>query len=242
MLTVDTRAGSKELIDPLSHLGVSVSPGILAAGDIEFLGNGPEGPAVVLVEHKKLGDLFQCIRDGRFADQLRGMRSAGEFNWLLIEGKLRGYARGSALQMQKSGGRWEHVRAGMTYQEMIGWTITMCAVAGVMVWRTENQEESVAWIHSLYNWWTAKEWSKHRAHAAFYDPPVTEGNPFEKPTLAHEIAFKLPLLGQDKSYKAAKHFRSTKKMINASEAEWIEVDGVGKRGAKVIVEAINSEK
>jgi len=239
MLTVDTRAGSKELIDPLSRLGVSVSPGILAAGDIEFLGNGPEGPAIVLVEHKKLGDLFQCIRDGRFADQLRGMRSAGEFNWLLIEGKLRGYAQGSALQMQKSGGRWEHVRAGMTYQEMIGWTITMCAVAGVMVWRTENQEESVAWIHSLYNWWTAKEWSKHRAHADFYKPPVTGGNPFEQPSLVQKVASVLPRIGPTKAVRVAEHFKSVLDMVNADEAQWRAIKGIGVKDAATIRRAVH---
>jgi ERCC4-type nuclease len=190
------------------------------------------------VEYKKLGDLFQCIRDGRFADQLRGMKASAEFNWLLIEGRLRGISRGSRLQAQRRSGRWRAVDAGMTYQEMVGWVLTMCAVAGVMVWRTETREESVEWIRGLYNWWTAKEWEKHRAHMEFYTPPPSGGNPFVPPPLVQKVATVLPRIGSTKAARVAREFKSVIDLVNATEVDLQKVKGIGPKDAKTIREAV----
>src|SRR3990170_3568798 len=99
-MRIDTRAGSNELIDPLSNLGVPVESGILASGDIEILGNGPNGtPLLVGIEYKKIPDLIACVRSGRFADQLRGMRDTYLISWLLIEGRLKGVGSKEQLKV-----------------------------------------------------------------------------------------------------------------------------------------------
>ena len=88
-MKVDTRAGSERLIDPLRTLGVLVEPGILPAGDVEFLGNGPEGrPMLVGVEHKTVEDAVACMRNGRFAEQARAMREYFDVSWLCVEGEI----------------------------------------------------------------------------------------------------------------------------------------------------------
>jgi ERCC4-type nuclease len=241
-LTIDTRAGSQDLILPLQQLGVSVSPGNLAAGDAEFVGNGPEGPVVCLVEYKKLGDLFQCMRDGRFADQLRKMKEAGDYSWLLIEGRLRGFAPGSVLHTQLGGGRWRRQDAGITYQELVGWVTTMAAVSGCHVWRTESLEESAVWLRGLYHWWTAKEWEQHRAHLDFYVPPITGGNPFKPPTLVQKVANVLPRVGGVKSYRVSQHFKTVREMVNAAREEWTQVKGIGPKDSETITRALEEEE
>lgn len=236
-MTIDDRAGSIDLLEPLRALGVPAVSGKLAAGDVEFVGNGPAGPALVIAEYKKLGDLFQCMRDGRFADQLRKMKEAGEYSWLLIEGRLRGFGKGCTLHTQQKSGTWRRQDGGISYQEMVGWSLTMAAVGGVHVWRTETLEESAEWVRGLYHWWTAKEWSQHRAHLDFYTAPLV-GNPFVPPGVVQKVAAMLPGIGPAKSYKVAQHFKTVLDMVQADAAEWQLIPGVGKKGAETLVKTL----
>ena len=115
---------------------------------------------MVGVEVKKLNDVLACMRDGRFAEQLRGMGESYEIKWLLIEGRIRNVSPNDTMQIA-SGKKWRddgHYR----YQEFTSWLQTMCMRGGVLLWRTENQDETVAWLRSLYLWWTMREYEQHR--------------------------------------------------------------------------------
>ena len=233
---MDTRAGSQELIAPLKRLGVEVEPAMLASGDIELIINGPEGrPVVIGIEYKKLGDLFQCMRNGRFADQLRKMKDSYEVSWLLIEGRLRGVNRGDKVQTQTHSLRWYAQPGGITYQEIVAWTLSMCMAGGVLLWRTESQDETVEWLRGLEIWGTGKEWEQHRAHIAFYTPESIGGSPFEEPGLVEKVAVTLPRIGATKAVRVAEQFDSVREMINASEEEWRKIHGIGKKDAATIV-------
>jgi len=236
---IDTRAGSIELIAPLRQLGVPVEEAILPAGDVEIVGNGPEGrPVLVGVEVKKLSDVLACMRDGRFAEQLRGMSESFEVKWLLIEGRMRGVS--DVIQVAH-GSRWRndgHYR----YQEFVSWLMTMCQRGGVLLWRTENQEESVAWLKALYHWWTLKSYEEHRAHLNHYQPQLLGGiTPFEPPTLVQKVAVCLPGIAGTRSKAISLRFSSIREMAKADEKEWSSIDGIGKRGAKKLVEALNGK-
>jgi len=107
-MRIDTRAGSKDLIEPLKRAGVPAEAATLQFGDIELVGNGPDGrPVTIGCEYKKLPDAFQCLRDGRYAAQLRGMRDAYEVNWLLLEGRFQKDWRGHLQVYGKT--RWQKV-------------------------------------------------------------------------------------------------------------------------------------
>jgi len=235
---IDTRAGSNELIAPLRLLGVPVEPAILPAGDVEFVGIGPEGrPVMVGVEVKKLNDVLTCMRDGRFAEQLRGMGESYEIKWLLIEGRIRNVSPNDTMQIA-SGTRWRddgHYR----YQEFTSWLQTMCMRGGVLLWRTENQEETVAWLRSLHLWWTMREYESHRAHLEYYHPSLVGGiTPFEAPTTLQRVAAVLPGIGETRSKAVAGHFSSVKEMSCASVDEWCKIHGVGKTGARKLVKVL----
>lgn len=237
MIRIDGRAGSKDLIAPLRQLGVPVEEATLPAGDVEIMGVGPEGRTVPIgIEYKHLPDVLACMRDGRFAEQLRGMHESYEVCWLLIEGRFR-TVRGDVMQIA-TGTRWRDdgkYRRG----EFNSWLNTMCIRGGALLWRTEDQSESVAWVRSQYLWWTAREYEEHRAHLDYYRPSLVGGvTPFLPPTLVQKIANCMPGVGGTRSISVAKHFDSVRSMVLADEEEWASIKGIGKKGAKKLVEAL----
>lgn len=244
-MRVDTRAGSKELLAPLGLAGLPIEPTILPAGDVEFVGNGPQGrPVPVLVEYKDIRDALQCMRDGRFAEQLRTMRTRADVNWLLIEGEWRQNAAG-ILEVRESRG-WKD-RGHYTEQELDAWLMTMAQSGGALLWRTTDQAESVRWLRTLYWWWTAKEYEDHRAHLAWYTPPYTPPNPFVQggPSVAQKVAAALLARGPSvdvnskRAAAVAAHFGgSVRTMVDADAAAWARVEGIGKGTAEKVVEVL----
>ena len=241
-MQVDKRSGSNEVIEPLKKIGVPVEETILEAGDMAFVGNGPDGQVTIGVEYKKLGDLIQSMRNGRFADQLRAMKQHYDISWLLIEGGIKGYHPRSPVFIRSGSKRPFKVPGNVSYHEIVSWCMTMCMHGGVLVWRTDNQEETVAWLRSLYLWWTTKEYHDHTAMLDFYVPPPVGANPFRGPTLCQKVAVALPRVGSKKAIKASKHFQSVAAMVNATEEQWAEIPGFGPKDSATIVHAINEEE
>ena len=240
-MRIDTRAGSKELIAPLKRAGVCVEACVLPAGDVEILGNGPEGrPVLVGIEHKSVEDAAQCMRNGRFAEQLRKMRESFEVSWLLVEGRIGGVGGKEGIATRR-GEKWFTLPGRITYQEFAAWLQTMCQAGGVLLWRTETQAESVLWLRALEMWWTVKEFEQHRAHLDYYQPPLIT-NPFEPPTLALRVAACLPHIGGVKAQRVAEPFGSVKQIVLASAEDLAQVKGVGKKVAVDIVAALEGSK
>lgn len=220
---------------------------MLPFGDVEIIGKGPGGrPLLVGVEYKKVPDVLTCIRDGRFAEQARGMAATFEVSWLLIEGEWRldPMPGSDMLEVREKRG-WES-RGGHTYQEMASWMLTMAHRAGVLVWRTSNQRESIAWLRTLYWWWTAKDFEEHQAHLDWYRPPYCPETPFDVkgPSRAQKVAAALLAEGPtvdvngERAKAAAAHFGSVGAMLAADEKAWREVEGIGPKIAKRVVEGL----
>lgn len=238
-LWIDTREGSKELEAPLRAAGLEPVMTTLPKGDVEIMGLGPGGrPLMVGVEFKTIPDVLACVRSGRFAEQLRGMRARYEVSWLLIEGewKIGQSAAASVLEVREERG-WKS-RGHYTYQEAASWVLTMAQRGGVLLWRTASRDESVAWLRTLYWWWTSKEFEAHRAHLAWYQPPVTTEAAFEEPSLVQRVAAVLPGIGAERAMAAAGAFGSVREMVNADAKKWQSVEGIGPKTAKRVVEAM----
>lgn len=233
---LDPRAGSKDYIVPLTTIGVPVTERLLDFGDMEIAGRGPDKrPVLVGVEIKKVGDLLTSIRDGRAAEQLRGMARSYEVRWLLIEGYM-GPDHSGALSLQERG-RFIEARGGFTYQEVAGWLMTMSQTCGVLVKHSASHFESVLWLRALWLWWTAGEWESHRSHLALYEPPMS-GLGFEEPSLCQRVAATLPGIGITRARAAAEHFKTAHNMIVADQRQWMEVEGVGKATAARVAAAL----
>lgn len=234
-MRVDTRAGSKDYIEPLRRRGVTVEAAWLEAGDMEIIGQGPDGPIMVGVEHKKIPDLIQCIRNGRFADQLRKMREYYGVSWLLLEGRMS--VRRGKLHIRK-GHVWKAHQGDVSLPEIFGYISTVCHAGGILLMRTEDQTETVEWLRSLNNWWSLKKWEQHRAHLDFYKPEQIGGNPLLPPTLVQKVASMLPGLGSARAYAVSQQFDTVREMMQATATEWEAVDGIGKKGAANLVRVI----
>ncbi len=95
-------------------------------------------------------------------------------------------------------------------------------------------------MRSLELWWTGKEYEEHRAHMAFYTPPL-EANPFSEPSLVQRVAAILPGIGNTRSEAVAEHFGSVREMVSADAKVWADVKGVGKITAKKVVAAMEGK-
>ena len=214
----------------------------LPAGDVELEGRGPGGrPLLVGVEFKRIPDMLACVRDGRFADQLRRMKARYEVRWLLVEGEWE-VGSGGALGVRERRGYRE--RAGHTYQEAAAWLLTMVQRGGVLVWRTRDRAESVAWLRALYWWWTSKDFEEHRAHLEWYQPAPTVEAPWaDAPSMVQKVAAALISTGSAvdtgsaRAVAAAAAFPTVRTMVHADEKAWRAVDLIGPKIAKRIVEA-----
>lgn len=243
ILRVDRRAGSAELERPLRAAEVPVEMDTLPVGDVELLGLGPGGrPLLIGVEYKAARDVLACVRDGRFAEQLRGMRQRYEVSWLLIEGEWR--IDDGALEVRERRGFRE--RGRYTYQEVAAWLLTMAQRGGVLLWRTRDREETVAWLRALYWWWTCKDFEEHRAHLAWYTPPYTPDNPMdmEPPSVVQKVAAALLSMGPtvdvnaERAKAAAAVFPSVRAMVDAGVSDWRGVDGIGPKIAQRVVASV----
>jgi ERCC4-type nuclease len=243
-LRVDSRAGSEELEAPLCAAGLCPEMTTLAAGDIELTGSGPGGrPLMVGVEFKTIPDVLACVRSGRFAEQARKMAGRYEVRWLLIEGEWQAGADG-LLEVRERRGFKE--RGRYTMQEAMAWMFTMAQRGGVLMWRTRDRAETVAWLRALYWWWTAKEFEEHRAHLNWYTPPYTPENPMDmaEPSMAIKVAAALLSQGPtvdvngERARAAGSHFGSVRALMAADEKAWREVEGIGAKIAKRVVEVV----
>jgi ERCC4-type nuclease len=233
-LRLDSRAGSSDLYAPLAAAGLSPELTIMSSGDVEIMGRGPEGrPLAIGIEYKLVRDVLDCVRSGRFAEQARGMRARYEVRWLLIEGEWQ--TEDGLLEVRERRGYRE--RGRYTLQEVVAWVLTMAQSGGVLTWRTRDRAESVAWLRALYWWWTSKDFEEHRAHLQWYTPPI-DGNPFEEPTLVQKVAAILPGIGGERALAASGAFGSVREMVNADEATWKAIDGIGPKTATKVVEAL----
>lgn len=239
-MRVDTRAGSGPLVPLLRARGVrGVEGATLPYGDIAIEGRGPEGrPIQVGIEYKKLGDMVQCIDNGRFVGhQLPGMLAHYEVIWLVVEGIWR-EGKSGLLEVPR-GSNWSPLISGTGHamaSSLVGFLMTMEQKVGIKVMRTGTPPQTVDWLYHLNRWWTGKDWEEHRAHLAFDNSQALAL--IRKPNLVRRVAKELPGVGMGKSGPVARHFRTVLDMAMADEKEWASIEGIGKTMAGRIVKVI----
>lgn len=217
----------------------------LEAADFAFSGNGdPTDCASPFIgfERKTITDLVDSMRSGRFAGyQHVKMSQLYDISYLIVEGYWRRHRDSGYLEVRN--GVWKTVRGSVKYAEVDCFLCALQHQGGVHVWRTADEEETAAAICNRYLWW-AKPWESHSAMKMIYAPEGTRRSGHKptmrrEATLAEKVAAQLP--GVDaKAVQVAAHFKSVAAMVNATEKEWIQVEGIGKVGAKKITEAMTS--
>lgn len=250
-ILIDDRAGSRDLI---THAPLNTTAELcrLTAADICIMGNGPSSIVSVGVEFKSLGDLIASMNNGRLQEtQIPGMLREFDCLWLLTYGSYRAGADGSLQIMKNSGARgigaagWARYRIGsrvIPYGYVESFLLT-CAALGIRHKHVESVAAAAQWLGVLARWWQ-KPWTDHTGMHALdlsRDVSLMPGLP---PALIQRIRTisTLPGLGYSKgrgrAVAAATHFPSIRAAAAASEAEWCEVEGIGKGVARAVVEAL----
>ena len=233
VLLVDDRAGSKKL---------GKIPGAILTrleyGDACLVGRGEDdNPIFVGIEIKTIGDVLNCISDGRFAGhQLPGMQHTYDVLYLVVEGPYRADKSG-ALAVPRRGGLKVITKGSRQFMwsDLENWFNTMTIKAGLHVRRSMSERETLLMVRALLKWWTQKEWSRHRAHL---QPDLSKPTTLIKPSLLRRVARELPGVGWEKAQIVEKHFNSVLAMCLATEEDWKEIPGIGKILSTKIVSEI----
>jgi ERCC4-type nuclease len=243
-LMVDDREGSADLIPLLEDRRVPVLKTRLEFGDLAWIGNGHNGPASIGVEYKSVRDVLKCMTDGRYSGhQLPGMMRTYDAVYLMVRGILREEPVTRVLQEARRGG-WTDVAVGQTrftYRQLDAFLTTLDTKARVIVRRVGTQAEAVAMLHTLYLWWTEKDWAEHKSMAAIYTPPPPSVM-FVKPSLLRRMANCLDKVGWEKSAAIEQKFKTVLSMALATEREWQEIPGIGPTIAHNVVESIQGRE
>jgi hypothetical protein len=251
LITVDNRAGSAQLAPLLRQRGLPVELGRTNFGDVSWIGKGVGGaPVGVGMEIKSLGDVMACIQSSRYAGyQLPGMIQSYDQVWLLVIGVFRPRARDGVLEYQmqrgKGQGYWKDAshgrRRSFLWHDLQQWMFTMIHKANVKVAIVDDYPMAAMYIGALYSWWD-RGWDDHESHLAMHDAmrdQLFDRALLVRPTLLRCISAQLPNVGRLKSAEVAARFKSVKQMVDATEAEWESIPGIGKTIAGKIVRALH---
>ena len=240
MLLIDPREGSRNLIDPLSRMGVPVRVETLEYGDAAFAGNGPEDSTLSIgIEYKSLSDLLQSWQTGRYlGHQLPGMLSAYSIVYLLVEGST---AVDVDDQIRELSGRnrWEVSRSSTKYSNLVGWLESLRHLYGVHVLTSANLLTSCVQVASTYRWWQ-KKYEDHGTGVTIHTREDLKRG-LVKPTLVMKMAAQFRGVGSEKLLDIESKFESVKQMVNAEASEWQTIDGIGKKTAESIVAQVEGK-
>ena len=251
MIQVDNRAGSAQLAPMLRAMGVPVDLAVLPFGDASVIGSGSDGvPVSVGVEVKQIYDVLACIESGRYAGhQLPGMLQNFDQVWLLVIGIIRPNPSTGVLEVQsqrgKSTGYWRDAyhgrRRSMLYHDLTMWFMSMQIKGGVRLAIVDDYLMAAYWLRCLHAWWD-RGWDDHDSHLVLHDSMRHEfafdRALLTRPSLTRMLAAQLPSIGRDKSASVAARFKTPIAMVEASEADWQSIPGVGKTIAHKVYVAL----
>lgn len=248
MILIDYRGGSNELIDPLVAAGLPVDPESIALktelkfGDIAFVGRGEGGePVSIGIEHKKLPDLVNSLATDRLAGhQLTGMLQHYNRGYLMIEGDWDTDDSGRVIVPSKFKGKMQPLKGAPCASVLEQRVMTLEHRGGLRVRWTRNQKETIRHVSALFRFWTDRDLDAHSSHLAIHAPDLDRAL-LVPLSLKRQIAAQLPAIGYKRSETVDAYFPSILRMFNADVKEWTEIDGIGKKTATDIVNAIRKE-
>jgi ERCC4-type nuclease len=212
----------------------------LEFGDAAFMGVGPGAgqeshsvPVWIGVERKRIRDLLQCLKDGRFTGhQLPGMLARFQFCYLLVEGETACDESGRLLVVEH--GRWGPVKLGYgfwTYAAFEHHLLTIAHKTPLVVVRSKSARDTAAWLVAAYTWWQNTGWDGHQSHKQHHEPPAAFMEFSAAPKYRRavmRIAQALPGISGKRAIAVYARFKTVQEMVNATPAEWEEIDGIGR--------------
>ena len=237
--------------DMIRALGSLALPLPIIIGDCCFSGIGEnEQSILVVVERKKIGDICQCINDGRYLAQAQTAKTLGaDVLCLIVEGRVRSNPDDGLLEVpvwginprtMKRAEIWQPVKPTMTYSRFDQYLTELDYLAGIIVKRSADVKETAVIIKALWvNFQTAP--SGHNSLHQIYEQPLGQVL-LVKPNLVRRVAKELGNIGWVRSKAVSEHFRSVREMVGAGVEEWREIDGIGKKTAEKVVQELDGQQ
>ena len=227
MIFVDYRQGSHELVAPLKKAGLPVDEVTLPFGDLFFDGRGEGGKVVTVgVEFKKLEEFVAAMRSQRLTGyQLKGMRPAFDYSYLMIEGELLYGAEGGLL-LRKGKRQFKPMPGQMGVSELLKRIYVLHLCGGLNPIWTQNRADTLQAIGALYHTWTDTDLDKHKSHLGIYNAPsIIPVSDFRRAVYAW------PGIGMRASLAVEQQFAgSLKRAVNASRETWADIQTIDDKG------------
>lgn len=233
MIYIDRRTGSADLLPLLPPGGAVLDT--LPFADALWEGSGPDGGRVIVaVERKKIRDLLQCLKDGRFTGfQLPGLVTLASYTYLVVEGITKACRQTGRLMLFEHG-RWRVLDLGQDYwlySTLEHHLETLRRKTPLRVITTHDAEHTADLITSLYTWWTVGGgWEGHKSHNQVHipnDPVMSVTSEPVHVRTALKVAQQLPGIRDVLALRVRERFPTVRDMVAASPAQWAQVEGVG---------------
>lgn len=229
-------------------LGACAIPIPTPVGDAIFYGYDN---LKVCIERKKIGDICQCILNGRYIYQAQSAKEAGfDVLALIVEtGHIRANLEDGLLETKVWGINpktlrhceiWVPVLPHIMYSRFDQYLTELDYLAGIIVKRSFDVHETASIIKALYANFQTPPDEHNSLHQIYTQPSRTV--PLVRPGLARRIAKELPNVGWERSQAVATHFRSVQEMANADVDEWLKITGIGKKTAEKVVAEIRGQQ
>lgn len=234
--------------DMITALGPSVAVPLPLFTDCCFSSVDNE---LVCIERKKVGDMAQCVNDGRFLNQMITCKENGaDYLFLVLEGRYRRNPEDGVLEIPvwvtfvNAGGyyrrrqEWVPVKPFMQFSRFDQYLTELSRDAGIVVKHSENVAGTVDVVLALYQNFQ-KPGREHQSLKKVFkpNPPTVQ---LVRPSLVQRVASELPGIGWERSKVVAEHFPTVLDMVRAGWEEWADLDGIGKKTAQAVVKSLGS--
>ena len=218
-IIIDSReaAKNKDIVEVLKRKGVKVSISALTVGDYYLL--APEGRKPILVERKTVMDFLNSIRDKRVWEQAKILKEAEEVEEvipvIILEGSL------SAIERFT---KWRITAVLRILDELVlSWNIRIIP--------TPNKKSTIEWLVAKIKALGSPERKR---------PPKLRVK--KKPMSINEQILYVAegLVGPVLARKLLLHFKTLRRIANASVGELMRVEGIGEKRAKEIYAIFNT--
>ena len=238
MILVDHAKGSIELLPLIQRYGVPAEKANLPYADFSFEGIGPTGnPCYVGIERKTLHDMLHCIDDSRYTGfQKVGMGQLYNVSVLLLEGNWKPHDQTlDLMEGFRDGTSWgpcKYRSRTNPYSKLYRYLISV-ARSGVIITYSRNMVHSAINICEWYHYWQKKQHTSLLEVQQLNIPDMRH-----HPSLTRMWASDLDGVGVQKSMEAEELFKRPIVLANASEVDWMKIEGVGVSTAQKIVRQI----
>ena len=205
---------------------------------------------IVCIERKKIGDMAQCVNDGRFLHQMQTCKeNGGDILCLILEGRYRRNPEDGWLEIPVWGINphtmrraevWQPVKPAMQFSRFDQYLTELVRDADIIIKHAEDVRGTADVIRALYkNFQTLPD--QHQSLKQFFKSPAPSVQ-LARPGLVRRVAAELSGLGWEWSAVVDKHFHSVREMVNADRSTWAGLEIRSSSGRKMRLGAKRAEK